>query len=62
MSHRFTFTVEVEVNRTAGKFASRDEMADAIREAIEGADPGELDGLGPDGETNYTVDSWEVSD
>lgn len=62
MAHRFTFTVEVELERTEGKFAARDEMADELREAIESADPGSIDGIGADGMTSYEVTSWEVSD
>lgn len=62
MSHRFTFKVTVETNRESGKFATRDEQADNIRDAIEGADPGYLSGLGDDGDSEYTVDSWEVED
>jgi hypothetical protein len=56
---RFTFTVEVEISRQQGKFATRDEMADQIREAIEGADPQSLQGES-DGE--YNVDSWDVQE
>lgn len=62
MSHKFTFTVNVEVTRESGKFATRDDMADQIREAIEGADPGFLSGLGEDGMSEYTVDGWDVED
>ncbi|MFD5864377.1 hypothetical protein ACFWGP_05460 [Agromyces sp. NPDC127015] len=62
MAHRFTFTVTVEVERTTGKFAARDEMADAIREELEGSDPGGLYGLGADGESEYDVTSWEVDE
>ena len=62
MSHRFSFTVHVETNRESGKFATRDEQADQIREAIEGADPSYLSGLGDYGDSEYTVDSWEVED
>jgi hypothetical protein len=62
LSHRFTFTVTVEVNRTSGKFASRDEIAEAIISEIEGTDPGSLDGLGADGESEYEVESWEVEE
>lgn len=37
---RFTYTVSVEVERTMGKFASRDEIGEALADAIEQADPG----------------------
>jgi hypothetical protein len=62
MAHTFTFTVTVELARESGKFAGRDEMADAIRDALEGADPGSVDGIGADGESSYTVESWDVGD
>lgn len=62
MSHKFEFTVRVEVTREQGKFATREDMADQIREALEGADPGGLYNLGDDGNSDYMVDSWEVED
>lgn len=58
---KFTFTVEVEVQRIAGKFAARDEIEEQIREAIEGADPGSVDGVGADGDSEYEVVAFEVS-
>lgn len=56
---RFKFVVEVEVQRTRGKFASRDEIADQIREALEGADPQTYTG-GNEGE--YETASWDVNE
>ena len=58
---RLTFTVEVEVERVQGKFASRDEISEQLLEAVEGADPGSVDGVGADGDSEYEVTSWEVS-
>lgn len=58
---KFTFTVEVEVERISGKFAARDEIEEQIREAIEGADPGSVDGVGADGDTEYEIVTFEVS-
>ena len=43
---RFKFTVDVEVQHTEGKFASRDDLEEKLREALEGADPGSLEGDG----------------
>jgi len=60
MAHTFSLTVTVELERESGKFMSRDEMEEQLREAIEGADPGTVDG-GPDGDSTYEVTSWEVS-
>ena len=55
----FEFKVEVEVNRTEGKFASREELSTAILEAIAESDPSEIEtelgGL-------YEVTGWEVSE
>jgi hypothetical protein len=62
MAHTFTFTVTVELERESGKFAGRDEMAEQIRDALEGADPGSVDGIGADGDSTYTVNAWDVSD
>ena len=56
---RFEFTVSVEVERTEGKFASRDELAEAIQEALDGADPGELEG---EAGGQYQTVAWEVQE
>ena len=55
---KFTFTVEAEVERTAGKFAARDDLEAVLREMIEGANEGEVDGVG---DTNYEIVDWSVS-
>lgn len=56
---RFTFEVSVEVERTEGKFATREEISNEIVEALEGADiqtfTGENDG-------QYEVTDWSVTD
>lgn len=62
MTQKFVFTVSVEVNRTTGKFATRDEIAELIRAELEGSDPGTLDGLGADGASEYETEMWEVED
>jgi hypothetical protein len=62
MAHRFTLQVEVEVERESGLFASRDEIADELISALEGADPGDISGIGSNGDSAYSVTSWEVSD
>jgi 3-oxoacyl-(acyl-carrier-protein) synthase len=56
MSSRFRFVVEVELERTEGKFAGRDEMADAIQNALDDANPSQVDGIGNDGTSTYEVD------
>lgn len=62
MAHAFTFTVRVELERESGKFASRDEMAEAIIEMLEGADEGSIYGIGADGDSTYNTTSWEVEE
>jgi hypothetical protein len=56
---KFTFTVDVELNRTEGKFATREEMAEQIMEAIDDANPNDLVG---DNDGQYEVVSWEVTE
>jgi hypothetical protein len=55
----FSFTVNVTAEKTSGKFTSKDELADEIRDAIEQADPGSID---PTGEGEYEITEWEVVD
>jgi len=59
MAHTFTFTATVELEREQGKFATRDEMAEAI-EWLEGADEGSVYGIGADGDSTYNTTLWEV--
>lgn len=58
---RFVFTVEIEVERDSGKFASRDEIEQELHEAIDGADPEQIYGVGADGDSAYSVTEWSVS-
>jgi rRNA maturation endonuclease Nob1 len=55
---KFRFVVEVEVNRTQGKFAGRDEIETQIQEALEGADPGTYEG---ENGGEYETADWSVS-
>jgi hypothetical protein len=54
----FTITVEVDIQRIQGKFASKDEMEAQIIDAIESANPDSLTG---DNEGEYEVTNWEVT-
>ena len=54
---KFTYTVSVEVERTQGKFASRDEIEEQILDALEGADPGVVS---CDDGGEYEVVDWTV--
>ena len=56
---RFVFTVEVEVQRTQGKFASREEVADQIAEALSSADIGNFT---CDNGGEYETCSWDVNE
>lgn len=53
----FSFTVEVEVTRIEGKFATRDEMEGQIASALDDANPGSLDG---DNGGSYEITDWSV--
>jgi hypothetical protein len=53
----FTFTVEVELTRSEGKFAARDELAEQIVEALESANPYSLTG---ENEGTYDIDEWDI--
>lgn len=52
------FEVVVEVEKTQGKFVSKDDLREEIRSEIEGADPGSIQV----DESEYDVQSWEVND
>lgn len=54
-------TVDVEVRREAGKFAPGEEIKSAFQEALQDADPGEVSGIGADGDSVYVTESWEVT-
>lgn len=55
---RFRFEIDVEIERITGKFATRDEMAEQIEEAIASANPDSLTG---ENEGEYEVVLWEVT-
>jgi hypothetical protein len=62
MASTFRFLVMVEVDRTEGKFASRDELYEQIETALMDANPSEIYGIGADGSSNYEVTMWEVEE
>lgn len=55
---RFRFVVEVEVKHLQGKFVSRDEISDQIKEALDDVDPGSI----YVDESEYEVCLWEAVD
>ena len=60
---RFAFTVTVEVERITGKFASRDEIREALETEISDAiGAADLSGLGADGESEYEVTDSSVDE
>lgn len=60
MAHTFEFKVTVTVERMSGKFASRDEIADALRDEI--GEPYRVYGVGADGMSEYEVVDFQVED
>ena len=50
----FTYQVNVTVERISGKFVSRDEMAEAITDALDDASTDPYS-MGPDGDSEYEV-------
>ncbi len=58
---RIAFTVEMEVNRISGKFASKDDIADAIQSELEqAADAADVSSVGPDGDSEYEITDVSV--
>lgn len=53
----FIFTVQVEVERDEGKFASRDELENLIAEALANADEGSWT---TDDDAQYSTTTWDV--
>jgi hypothetical protein len=58
---KFRFCIDVEVERTQGKFASREELAELIQADLEQAQP-DLSGCGADGDSEYEVTSFDVGE
>lgn len=56
---RFTFTVEVEVERVSGKFASRDDLGSQLAGMLESTNPETLD---TDNDGYYEVVDWSVDE
>lgn len=56
---RFSFVVSVDVERQEGKFASRDEIGELIKNALEEADPQTYD---TDNGGTYETSNWSVDE
>lgn len=59
MAMTFTYTVTAVVERTEGKFASRDDLGGQILAELEGADPSNLTG---ENGGEYEVTDWTVEE
>jgi hypothetical protein len=59
---KFKFEIEIEVDRVQGKFASREDIVEQIEGWLEGANEGEVSGVGADGESEYEVVDYSVSE
>lgn len=55
---RFVYRIEVEVERTEGKFASRGDLGEQIQAELESAEPSTLEG---ENGGIYEVTSFEVT-
>ena len=53
---RITATVNVELNKTQGKFVSKDDLAEAVKAALEGADEGSWSVE----DSEYETAEWDV--
>jgi hypothetical protein len=53
-----TFTIECDLERIEGKFATKEELAEQIVEELASAEPGQLEG---ENGGQYEVTSWEVA-
>lgn len=54
--------VEVEVERVSGLFASKEEITEAIISEIENANPGSISGVGANGDSEYEITDFNVSE
>lgn len=62
MGNHAEFRIKVDWEKTGGKFAPREEIVDAIREELESANPGNIDSIGADGDSDYEITEWEVDE
>lgn len=57
MSTILEFKVTIELEKSEGKFASKDELLDLMKEALEDADPGSIS---CENEGIYDTLTWDV--
>lgn len=56
----YSFHITIELRHETGKFASRDDIADVLREQLEQAAYEGVSGVGADGDSEYTVDDVHI--
>jgi hypothetical protein len=54
----FRFNVSVEVERSQGKFASRDEIGELVLEALEQANPEQIEG---ENGGQFDITMWDIT-
>lgn len=54
---KIALTIEVHLRFVEGKFEPKDDIAELLREEIEGMDPGEVEG---DNGGRYEIDAFDV--
>lgn len=60
MAHTIEIKIIATIERTSGLFAAKDDIAEALRDELEGADPGYLSGLGNNGNSEYEITDFTV--
>lgn len=55
---KIILTVEIELDHREGIFAGKDELAEYLKDEIEGMDPGEVEG---DNGGIYNITDWSVN-
>ena len=58
---RVTITVEVELERISGKFASKSDVVGQLIDELERSQPSDVSGIGADGDSVYEITDWAVS-
>lgn len=59
---RARITVDVEIERIQGKFASKEDLVAEILDSIESANPQSISGVGADGTSEYEITDWVVEE
>lgn len=57
---KIEFTVAIEIERVQGKMVTKDELAEEIEQALDSANPGDISGIGPDGNSSYEITDFVI--